>query len=245
MPVMEKNNVWKSGCQVWLRLIFASVICFIVWFSIDALCLSFMGEESGYQIYAYDENGENPQLIISHTYAEGEDKTAEIKLEDNQVITRIRSMSPVNKAIAGIISSVFTWLIFGIFPYSMMWAKGSHDENYVFIGRLEEDVLFGLKVGVIATIPSAILYLMLILGKFGVFPPTVLVWHRLINSPFIPYLDAVEMGAKSATELSVGSLLSAGAILLFVPLVSGLAYYLGYRGISIRERLIYKKNEAE
>lgn len=245
MATKEKNSIWKAGCQVWLRLVFATIICFIVWFSIDAMCLSFMGEVSGYQIYAYDENGENPQLVVSHTYTEGEDKTEEIKLEDNQVMSKIRTMSPANKAVVSVISSVFTWLIFGLFPYNVMWIKGSHDENYVNIGRLDRDDLFGLKTGLVASIPSAILYLLLVLGKFGAFPSVVLQWHRLINAPFIPYIDAVEMGVKTATELSFGSLLAVGATLLFVPFVCWLGYYFGYRHISIRERMIYKKNTAK
>lgn len=245
MDSKGNNSIWKAGFQVWIRLIFASIICFIVWFSIDAMCLSFLGEVSGYQIYAYDENGENPQLIISHTFAEGEDRTVDIALDENQVITKIRTMSPTNTAVVGVVSSVFTWLIFGLFPYNIVWNMGSHDENYVNIGQMEEDSLFGLKTGLVATIPSAILYLLLVLGKFGLFPSVILQWHRLINSPFIPYIDAVEMGVKTVTELSFGSLLAVGATLLFVPFVCWLGYHLGYRGISIRERLVYKKNETK
>lgn len=245
MAAKEKNSVWKAGCMVWVRLIFASIICFIVWFSIDAMCLSFLGEVSGYQIYAYDENGENPQLIVSYTYAEGEDKTTDIAVDENQVLTKIRTMSPTDKVVVGVVSSVFTWLIFGLFPYNIMWSKGSHDENYVNIGRFEQDTLFGLKAGIVASIPSMVLYLLLVLGKFGAFPSVILQWHRLINSPFIPYIDAVEMGVKTAMELSFGSLLAVGATLLFVPFVCWLGYYLGYCGISIRERLVYKKNETK
>ena len=119
---------------------------------------------------------------------------------------------------------------------------GSHDDNYVQLGRMDKDIHFGLKVGAVASVPSAVLYLLLILGKLGMVPGVILKWHRLINTPFIPYLDAVEMGAKTATELSVGSLLAVGATLLFVPLIGWLAYYLGYRQISIREKMVYKKN---
>ncbi len=245
MSAKNKNNVWKSAFQVWLRLVFASILCFIVWLSIDAMGLSFMGEISGYEIYQYDENGENPQLVISHTYADGEDREAEIHLEDNQVIIKLRSMSPKNTAVVGVISSIFTWLIYGIFPYNMLWNMGSHDENYVQLGRLQKDVRFGLKVGLVASIPQAILYFLLILGRFGTFPSVILKWHRLINTPFIPYIDAVELGATTATELSVGSLLAVGATLLFVPIVCWLGYYLGYRQISIRERMVYKKTASK
>lgn len=241
MAVKAKKPVLKTALNIWLRLLFASLMCFIVWFSFDALGVSFFGDVTGYEIYEYDENGENPQLVVSHTYAQGEDRSKEIKVADNQTLVPIRVMSRGENTAIGILSSVFTLLIFGLFPYNMLWNMGSHDENYVQLGRMDKDILFGLKAGVIASIPSAILYLMLILGKFGVIPGVIIKWHRLINTPFIPYIDAVEMGAKTATELSFGSLLAVGATLLFVPFVCWLGYYLGYRQISIRERMVYKK----
>lgn len=245
MAVKTKNSVLKTAITVWLRLLFASLMCFIVWVSIDAMGLSFLGDVTGYEIYAYDENGENPQLVVSHTYAEGEDRSQEIEVEDNQALIYLRTMSPAEDAAIGILSSVFTLLIFALFPYNVLWNMGSHDENYVQLGRMEKDIHFGLKVGAVASTPSAVMYLLLILGKLGVVSGVILKWHRLINTPFIPYIDAVEMGANTATELSIGSLLAVGATLLFVPFVCWLGYYLGYRQISIREKMVYKKPAKE
>ncbi len=245
MAEKKKNSLLKTGVNVWLRLFLASIMCFIVWISIDAMGLSFFGEVTGYEIYAYDENGENPQLITAHTYAEGDDRSAKVETKDNEVLTYTRAMSPKTDAVVDVLSSVFTLLIFGLFPYNILWNMGSHDDNYVQLGRMDKDIYFGLKVGAVASVPSAVLYLLLILGKFGVVPGVIIKWHRLLNTPFIPYLDAVEMGAQTAPELSIGSLLAVGVTLLFVPFVCWLGYYLGYRQISIREKLVYKKNTSK
>ena len=245
MAAKMKNSLLKTSVKVWLRLFFSSIMCFVVWISIDAMGLSFFGDVTGYEIYAYDENGENPQLVTSHTYAEGEDRSAKIEIKDNGVLTYTRTMTPNANAVIGILSSVFTLLIFGLFPYNILWNMGSHDDNYVQLGRMDKDIHFGLKVGTVASVPSAVLYLLLILGRFGVIPGVILKWHRLLNTPFIPYIDAVEMGAKTAAELSVGSLLAVGVTLLFVPFICWLGYYLGYRQISIREKMIYKKNPSK
>ncbi len=240
-----KKPLLKTSFNVWLRLVVASIMCFIVWMSIDAMGLGFFSEVTGYEIYAYDENGENPQLVTSHIYTEGEDRSAKVETKDNEVLTYTRTMSAKTDTAIGVLSSAFTLLIFGLFPYNILWNMGSHDENYVLLGRMKKDIYFGLKVGTVASVPSAVLYLLLILGKFGVIPAVILKWHRLINAPFIPYIDAVEMGAKTAPELSVVSLLAVGATLLFVPFVCWLGYYLGYRQISIREKLVYKKNTSK
>ena len=241
MAKKAKNSIIKTSFNVWIRLLFASIMCFIVWFSIDAMGVGFFSEVTGYQIYEYDENGENPRLIVSHTYTDGEDRSQEIDLKENQKILAIREMSQGEKATIGIVSSIFTLLIFGVFPYNFLWNMGNHDENFVHLKRMQKDIHFGLKAGAVASVPSAILYLLLIFGKFGIVPGVIIKYHRLINAPFIPYIDAIEAGAASADELSIGSLLAVGAILLFVPAVCWLGYYLGYRQISIRDKIIYKK----
>ena len=241
MAEKTKNSVLKTALRVWLRLLLATFMCLIVWISIDAIGLSMFGEETGYEIYAYDENGENPQLVTSHTFTEDDDRSAEIETKDNEVLIYNRAMPSGTAAAIDVISSAFMLLIFAIFPYNILWNLGSHDDNYVQLGRMNEDLLFGLKVGAVAMIPSAALYLLLVLGKFGAFPGAILAWHRLLNAPFIPYIDAVEMGVKTVTELPIGSLLAVSVTLLFVPFVCWLGYYLGYRQISIREKMIYKK----
>jgi hypothetical protein len=185
--------------------------------------------------------GENPHLVASHTFSEGEDRTAVIEAEENQEVRYNRAMPARTKATVGVLSSLFMLLIYGIFPYNMMWNRGSRDNNFVNLGRISQDKLFGLKVGLLATAPSALIYILLIFGKIGLMPSDVLRWHRLLNTPFIPFIDAVSAGAKTAVDLPIFSLLALIATLLFVPLICWLGYFLGYKQISVRERLIYKK----
>ncbi len=237
------NSVVKSALKVWLRLIFASVLSFIVWVSINAMGTGFFSEVIGYRVYA-EADGETV-MISEHIYAEGEDKTAEIKLEEGQTVLNLRETSEATNTAMDIISSVFTLLIYGLFPYNILWNLGSHDENYVLMGRMQKDEHFGLKVGLVANIPSAILYVLLLLGKWQVLPGVIVKWHRILNPAFIPYIDAVENGATTAAELSATALLAVAAILLFVPAVCGLGYLFGYRQISIRERILYKKSNTQ
>lgn len=242
---MTERSVLKTSLKVWLRLAFASFLCLIVWASIYAMSTALFADVVGYRVYELDESGEHNRLVTEHYYAEGEDVNAEIPLKEGQSVYTIRQSSEKVNRNTGIISSIFTLLIFASFPYNMLWNVGSKERNYVNFERLDKDILFGLKVGAVATIPSAVLYVLLILGKFGVLSDAIIRWHRIINTPFIPYIDAVEGGVKAATELSFGSLLAVAVPLFFVPLVCMVGYVLGYRQISVRERLIYKKAKPE
>ena len=238
MSKQVSSTAFQMAVKVWLRLVFASLLCFVVWVSFEAMGLSFFGEVTGYEIY---EVGENPHLVASHTFSEGEDRGVVIEVEENQELRYNRVMPAQTKATVGVLSSLFMLLIYGIFPYNMLWNRGSRDNNFVNLGRISQDKLFGLKVGLLATAPSALIYILLIFGKIGLMPSDVLRWHRLLNTPFIPFIDAVEAGAKTAVDLPFFSLLALIATLLFVPLICWLGYFLGYKQISVRERLIYKK----
>ncbi len=239
---MQQNSVIITSLKLWLRLLLASVFCFVVWASVFALGTSLCAKVVGYRIYEIDESGAQSHLVTEYRYAAGEEVNIEdIRLTEDQSLFVLRENSPRDEAIIGCVSMAFTLAIYGVFPYSVLWRMGSHDENYVQLGRMKKDILFGFKVGSLTTLPLFVLYIMLVLGKFSLFNGVIIKWFRVLNTAFVPYLDAVYAGAETAGELSIGSLLAAGVVVLFVPVLSGLAYWLGYKQISLRERLVYKK----
>ncbi len=240
-----QRSVVKTALKIWVRLLLASVFCFVVWASIFALGTAAFSEVVGYQIFELDESGVEYHLLKEYRYTPEEDRAAEIKIEENQTIYTLRENSPQTEAGIGIVSSIFTLVIFGVFPYSIMWRMGSRDENFVHLGRMQADALFGLKTGLLTAAPTILLYILLVLGKYGLFDAVIIKWYRILNVAFIPYLDAVYAGAEEAAALSFEGLLAAGAIVLFIPLVCSVAYALGFAQISVRESLIYKKKSAE
>ncbi len=236
-----KPSVIKTSLKLWLRLLLASVFCFVVWASIFALGTALFSQEIGYRVYQLDESGTENFLVTEYRYAEGETRPADMKLEDGQSLYPLRENSPQTEAAVGVVSMLFTLIIFVVFPYNNLWLQGSHDSNFVQLGRMSADRLFGLKVGLVTSIPLFVLYVTLIVGKCGLVNGVVLKWFRLLNTAFIPYIDAVIGNAASATELSVGALLALGVVVLFIPCICTVAYLFGFAQISVRERLIYRK----
>ncbi len=233
---MIKNSVAKTAIKLWSRLLLASVLSFIVWVSMNAMGTAFFSDVVGYRVYDADN-----QLLIEHIYTEGEDKNAEIKIEEGQTLLKLRKTSEGTDIAMALLSSAFTLTMLGLFPYNILWNIGTRDANYVQFGKMERDRLFGLKVGAAASIPTGILYMLLVLGKCGLFPGVIVNWFRILNPAFIPFIDAMVQGAKSAADVSVVAVLALVAVVLFVPAVAALGYALGYRQISLRERLLYKK----
>lgn len=140
-------------------------------------------------------------------------------------------------------------LLLAAFPYGILWSQGDRDRNSVQFGHMQADKWRGLKVGLIAAIPSALLYLFLLLSRLGLFWNKFVQLFQILNACFAPTINAImrAQGHDILTTADVGW----GWILLLVftvavlPLVSWGSYALGYRQYSISEHLIYKNKKKK
>lgn len=161
-------------------------------------------------------------------------------LPEGQFRQTIRSDPPAAASITGdIIASICMLLITAAFPYSIVWSKGDRDKNSVNFGHMQEDKLRGLKVGLMAGIPGALAYIVLILSKLGLLFPTYIVIYRFINTPFLPIINALTNGVSTTPEVSWPAILVMLIVVAFVPLICHFGYVLGYKQISLSEKFIY------
>ena len=122
--------------------------------------------------------------------------------------------------------------------YTPIWTEGDRNRNMVQFGHLEKDLTKGLKIGVFLPIPYLIWNLLLTFSKAGVlfdFLPL----YKILNAhvwPFVTWLAP----SPSVTGLSVGGLIGCWLLSFYPTIVSVVAYILGYKAISVSEKLIYK-----
>lgn len=264
-PQDVKKENFRMALQVWLRTVLSTVLSLFVYMSISVIFQGVFTHEIGYQIYELNSSGERV-VLEKHLYEdepsapassaapagpqqpgpeqEGEKSTAaatQTTLPSGQYKETIRSDVPAAAlATANVLSSVCMLLLLAAFPYSIVWTKGDRDKNNVNFGHMQEDKLRGLKVGAIAGIPSALLYVVLLLSKCGVFWPNYIVVYRLLNLPFLPIINAmtglaVSVTAKASWLAVLGMLIT----VLYVPLVCHFGYVLGYKQIALAEKFVY------
>lgn len=161
-------------------------------------------------------------------------------LPSNQYKVTIRSeMSKSATVFMNLLSQLFMLILYCALIYSKLWMLGDRDINAVNFGRMEPDKLRGLRIGLLAAIPSFVFYLLLVLSKLKIFTEKYLFVYRFLNITFMPILQSLTGQGKSISEISWLSIL---AILLTVgvmPLVCFGAYLLGYNHISLSEKIIY------
>ena len=184
----------------------------------------------------------------TYYFKDGEDAVIP-ESDDTHYYNKIYTNDPFPEILSQILScSVFTLMI-----YSIAWGFGDHRRNEVNFGRAKRNKLEGAKLGVYSSVFSLMAYLLMILAKiFGGMRFAMTVFG-LVNSSFLPLLNAFvynEHGTYGLTaiignspdDLSWGGLAVMLLPIFYKVLVCFVAYELGYKGISIKEKLIYKPN---
>ncbi len=166
--------------------------------------------------------------------------TTNTTLPSNQYKVTIRSEMPKSTTVfMNILSQLFMLILYSALIYSKLWMLGDRDINAVNFGRMEPDKLRGLRIGLLAAIPSFVFYLLLVLAKLKIFTEKYLLIYRFLNISFMPIVMSVTGQGNSTAEISWLSILVILLTVAVMPMVCFGAYLLGYNHISLSEKIIY------
>ena len=242
---MFSENI-KYAAITFGKTIVAAIMCLFVYISIQFMAVALFTEEVGYTVFEVIENRRGDALY-THYYADGEDlkikeyEGSDIKLET--VKERSELTTKQNYA-AQTISQVFSVLIIAVLLYGRVWSIGTSDNNKVKFDRMKEDKLRGLKIGCLAAVPSLCVYLFLILAKFGVAPELLFSLYKLLNVHIFGYLNMLFGVGTAVIDIPVWKVVLAASPLLIVPVICTVAYFLGFKDISISEKIVYKRKRG-
>lgn len=253
------NTTVGMAVKIFLYSVLAAVMCFFLHMSVTMALSIGSTQILGQRVGGVLEDG---RTIVCETYnatAEKEAYTVAYILEedgteipvaaedlDKYPITQsykenIRTaVDPAMKAITDWVAQILMVILFLAFPYSTLWYMGDHDRNQVQFGHMPEDRLRGAKVGAIASVPALVMWVLLVVGKAGGLLPGFVKTYRWFNMCFLPYFDSVVPTAvTNPVDVPWGGILAMIPVLLALPLMTGLGYFLGYKEFSIRDRLVY------
>lgn len=237
------NEIIKNGGSLFLKLLVAGIMSFFIVISFSVLATAVFTENIGYKAYGAVDGGEARELY-THYYSDGEDTLKAEYEEQGYTVTEssIRSeMSGAGNNLFLTVTQIFCLLITLSFVYPKLWSIGTADSNLVRFKHKSEDKLKGLKIGAVAVIPQYIVLLCFIAAKAGLYPKLPAVLLKFINPSFWSLIQLIIGKAASVNELSVISLVLLCLLPLIIPAVACGSYLLGYKNISIGEKIVYKK----
>ncbi len=245
--VNSMKEIFKSGCTLFFKTIATNIMCLFLVMSFTMIFNGIFTENIGYHALGTTAENEQSVELYTHYYADGDDtKLAEYEAQGYTVSTiEIRSELSKGKSIGlDVITQIFCFLLLYTFIYPNLWHIGTKDSNLVNFKHKKEDLLKGLKIGLIASAPSIIFMLLLTLLpiKFAThFPVSI---YKLCNSSLYSFISLATGGNTTMGALSLLQVVSLFFILLIPVAICTLAYLLGAKNISISEKFIYKKNKA-
>ncbi len=253
------NTTVGQAVKVFLYSALAGLLCFFLHMSVT-MALNFGSTQVlGQRVGGVLEDG---RTIVSETYnatmdseayskayiieADGTETPISVEELDNYPITQsfkenIRSApDPAMKSLADWVAQILMVILFLAFPYSTLWYMGDHDRNRVLFGHQAANPLRGVLVGALASIPAVAMWLLLIIGKLANALPGFVKWYRWFNMCFLPYFEnIVPNGVTNPADVTWGGVVAMLLPLLALPAITGLGYFLGYKEISVRDRLVY------
>ena len=141
-----------------------------------------------------------------------------------------------------IISQIFTFCFTCGLIYPELWNRGTKDGNLVKFKHKDEDKFKGFKIGAVSTVPNYLFLLLLAIARLGLFPKFPMALYKLLNSSVYSFIEVIVGSAVAVSELSAWRLVLLFILPLIIPIIAGVSYILGYKNISLSEKIIYKKN---
>lgn len=233
----------KQSANLFFKFVIGVLMCLFVFMSFSFAFTAAFSETVGYNVYHYNSELGREEIVCVH---DAEDKnTTDCKCSDftdelNHI--RVTELSPKKEKVASALAQLFSIVLITGVIYGATWEFGNKDISNVKLRGKKENKFSGLIIGVIVSIPSILLFILLLLSKLEILKPEFLNTYRLLNSHFHGLLTLIFASSTTAAELSCLQVTYCGLLLLYLPLVCSLAYYLGYKDIKILEKFVYKKN---
>lgn len=236
----------KSASKVFLKIVAVTVFCFFVAISFMVMCTGFGTENIGYTVYGATEENDELKELYTHYFSDGEDKREEEFKNAGYAMQKVSVRSELSVGVRAVfltLTQVFNLVILIGFIYHYMWELGSKDYNLIKFGHKSPDNLKGFKIGLMASAPNIVFFTVLVIFKNGFMSSFNVPYYKFIVSYLYSFVELIIGEVKTAGELEITQIIGLGALLLVVPLITEIAYLLGVKGISVGEKLIYKKGE--
>ncbi len=225
-----------------IRYYISAIITFFVYLSLTVVATGAFTTVVGYTAYSADKN----EVLYHYYYTDGEDtKRVEFEAEGIEVSTvPLRSeVSGGGKIFTDVTGQLIGGLVTIAFIYSSLYKLGDSDANLVNFNHKEPDKIRGLKIGLLAVVPSFIAWLVAVVAKFGVISGTWYSLFRFMSYQTFMLINAVFGQKTNSTDgISWLQLFLGLTVLVFPPVIAQISYTLGFKRINLFSKFIYKRD---
>ena len=246
-------NIFKNGFKLCGSLIIASIISIFLCISMNVIISAMFTSEIGYQAFVY-ETEESTEPIAKYEYfytdkdGDGKDDGTDVKMQEYEdkdyIVTTVKlrsTLTGTSKAVFLISTQILSMIMVIAFASNSPYKQGFKDSNMVKIGHAKSDLLKGLKIGLIGNIPFFAITILMIVLAVGIAPGFRTVWYAFLSGHFYSLIMWITGGVLTVGEISTMQYVCLALVQFIVPVISCVAYILGFKEINLAEKLVYKK----
>ena len=234
----EGSSTPVMGVKIFGYSVLAGVMALFLYFSMTLLINGALQTPVGYRVY---EVVDGEQVLVQEMT--WEEFTAldpeELIVKDDSRFSGETVMGPKNAVCAALMTGakvltqgLMLFVLVALCGY-YVWAEGDRDRNLVKHHERVATPLRGLWIGLIAAVPSLVLYGLLAVGKLGLFAvDSIQGVYRMLNPVFMPLVLAImPADVYPATAVTGMQLVWLFLLWLVLPATCATAYQLGYRRV--------------
>ncbi len=240
------KEILKKSLKIYYLMFIANIMSLLLVFSFGVISVVGFTEEIGYTVYGVTEENTEQIKLYTHYFSDGEDTKKQEYTDMGYTLSTVslrsnptKTADTVFKAVAGVI----TIIILLSFMYNEMWKFGDNERTNVKYRGHTEQKNKGFIIGLIATVPSFLLFAVFTVLKSSVTKSVSLKIYGFLNPYLHNFIQIITNGSLTFGDIKFWQILVILLLLSLVPVACGISYLLGYNEISIGEKFVYKKTK--
>ncbi|MBO5358371.1 MAG: hypothetical protein J6A78_03525 [Clostridia bacterium] len=242
------KDILLKSLKVFGHLIIVGIACFFIVVSFNALKIGLFSKNIGYDTYGSLSEEAQPEFLYTYHYDDGEDEKAKEFEDKGYKLIKYSIRSDVEKGpeiALSVLSQIFCLAILMSFIYNDVWRAGNKDFEATRIHGKKFSMLKGLYIGLIANIPSFVLLTLMYILRNGATAKLPVALYTYLNSYAFEIIFRTTNGIMYWADVQWWQALVYYAVLIIVPIICLVSYIIGFKDISIAEKLVYKNSKKK
>lgn len=244
------KEIFKIASNLFGYVLIAGFMCVICFMSMKMIFNFVFTHSLGYEVYGTIGDSEEKEPLYKYYYTDedntGKNDTKWSEYEEKGYTLykydEKSQLTPRANTIMIIITQIICLFSTCCFVFDILNKRGYKDGTLIRSGSKKLDKFKGLKIGLLASVPALITYILFIIF-FASNKGVALELYMITNACFWPSLELVLKSADTASDIAVWQFIVMFLLQMVIPWLAQLFYYLGYKDYEFLGKIVYKSKK--
>lgn len=244
------KEIFKIASTLFGYVLITGFMCVICFMSMKMIFNFVFTHSLGYEVRGTIGDSEEKEFLYKYYYTDddntGKNDTKWSEYEEKGYTLykydEKSQLTPRANTIMIIITQIICLFSTGCFVFEILNKRGYKDGTLIRSGSKKLDKFKGLKIGLLASAPALITYILLIIfsaSNKGV----ALELYMIANACFWPTLELLLKSSDTASDITVWQFIVMFLLQMVIPWLAQLFYFWGYKDYEFLGKIVYKSKK--